>query len=91
MKEISFCYYKYFICCDRAKTEKIADFSAPTWLIFAGPVTYDTKISPLISTDIPDKSNFKKKACVTVVLNNRKYVIITVINTINIVTIFLVS
>ena len=36
------CLYKQFISYDRAKTEKIGDFFALRWLIFAGPVTYVT-------------------------------------------------
>ena len=34
------CLYKQFVRYDRAKTEKIGDFFALTWLIFAGPVTF---------------------------------------------------
>ena len=39
--EILLCLYKQFVSYDRAKTEKIGDFFALTWLIFAGPVTYN--------------------------------------------------
>ena len=38
--EILLCLYKQFISYDRARTEKIGDFFALTWLIFTGPVTY---------------------------------------------------
>ena len=34
------CLYKQFVSYDRVKTEKMGDFFALTWLIFAGPVTY---------------------------------------------------
>ena len=40
VKGILVCYYKYFVSYDGTKTEKISDFSALTWLIIAGPVTY---------------------------------------------------
>ena len=40
MIEILFCYYKQFVSYERAKTKKVSDFFALTWLIFAGPVTY---------------------------------------------------
>ena len=40
MTEILLCLYKQFVSYGRAKTEKIGDFLALTWLIFAGPVTY---------------------------------------------------
>ena len=38
--EILLCLYKQFVSYDRVKMEKIGDFFALTWLIFAGPVTY---------------------------------------------------
>ena len=39
--EILLCLCKQFVSYDRAKMEKISDFFALTWLIFAGPVTND--------------------------------------------------
>ena len=43
MTEILLCLYKQFISYDRAKTEKIGNFFALTWLIFAAPVTNVTE------------------------------------------------
>ena len=40
MTDILLCLYKHFIGYDRAKTEKIGNFFALTWLIFAGLVTF---------------------------------------------------
>ena len=39
MTEILLCLYKPFVSYDIAKTKKISDFFALTWLIFAGLVT----------------------------------------------------
>ena len=37
---ILFSSYKRIISYDRAKLKKVGEFSALTWLIFSGPVTY---------------------------------------------------
>ena len=47
MTVILLCLYKQFVSYDREKTEKIGDFFALTWLIFAGPVTYALAVGVL--------------------------------------------
>ena len=50
MTEILLHLYKQSVSYDRAKTEKMGDFFALTWLIFAGPVTYSTHMYNRVCT-----------------------------------------
>ena len=51
MTEILLRLCKSFVSYDRAKTEKIGNFFALTWLIFAGPVTYYSLVLLLLRVD----------------------------------------
>ena len=47
---ILFNLYKPIVSYDRTKMKKVGSIFAPTWLIFAGPVTYSFLIFAILTT-----------------------------------------